>query len=426
MNLARSESRFETIFTILSLMLYSGGVLSVILSGGLSEGAEAFAEPESPLVRVLFSLNYLISIFLLIKKWRQAFYLLSRDRVVWVLVGLACLSIFWSFDLEMTVRRCVALVGTTMFGFYLGTAYSLRRQLQMLAWTFGISICLSLVFIFALPKYGVMDGLHSGAWRGIYTHKNVMGKMMIFSATIFTLLILNASKTRWQLWAFLMASVLFLLRSTSKSALLGLFVVFVALLIFQTLRWYFKVKVVAWTLLVFGGIATFVLVTLNANTIVAAIGRDLTFTGRTVLWSGVWDLVVQHPWLGYGYGASWNSWDSETAHAWRIVGGWKAPNSHNGFLDLLLDLGVVGTAAFAVGFVSNLIKSMILVSLSKTADGYWFLVFSVILILSNISETSLFAQNNFNWVMYVSISLTLIKEYDHLFKPQSLALEQTP
>jgi hypothetical protein len=85
----------------------------------------------------------------------------------------------------MTIARDLALVGTSLFGLYFATRYSLEEQIQLLSSMFGIVIILSFLFAIALPKYGIMDGIHAGAWRGIYNHKNVLGKVMVTGVIIF-------------------------------------------------------------------------------------------------------------------------------------------------------------------------------------------------------------------------------------------------
>jgi hypothetical protein len=62
----------------------------------------------------------------------------------------------------------------------LTTGYSLKKQLELLAFAFGIIVSLSLITIFAFPRYGTMQtGLAIGSWEGIYGHKNILGGIVI-------------------------------------------------------------------------------------------------------------------------------------------------------------------------------------------------------------------------------------------------------
>ena len=90
------------------------------------------------------------------------------------------------------------------------------------------------------------------------------------------------------------------------------------------------------------------------TTAIQASGRDVTLTDRTDLWTDLMDIAAERPLLGVGYGAFWignthNLWDR---HLWR-------PNQgHNGYLDVYLELGVVGLvlllAVLATSFLSLL------------------------------------------------------------------------
>ena len=51
----------EKVFTVVSLLLYSGGILTVILSGGASEGDNVKIDSDSSLIQLIFLLIYLVT-----------------------------------------------------------------------------------------------------------------------------------------------------------------------------------------------------------------------------------------------------------------------------------------------------------------------------------------------------------------------------
>ena len=66
-----------------------------------------------------------------------------------------------------------------------------------------------------------------------------------------------------------------------------------------------------------------------------------TLSGRTQLWTVLWDAVAVHPWLGYGYESFWrsqNDWISLS----QSQAGWQATGSHNGYIEALLSMGAAG------------------------------------------------------------------------------------
>jgi O-antigen ligase len=398
----------EQIFTVVSLLHYSGGPVSLILTGGSGDVVSS-AGNDNSLVKLLFFLIYVVTFFLLVARWKKVIYLIRKDRVIGVLMGMVFVSLLWSVAPTSTLIRAFALVGTTLFGIYLATRYSMRQQLQMLAWMFCIAIVLSLLFGVILRNYGVhTSGDLAGNWRGIYVHKNVLGAVMSLSAIVFFLLAIGIKRNRWLLWCGFSFSIILLLLSTSKTSLLKVVQLLALILVCRPLRWRYEMMIPGIIALITIGGSLYVWFTTNAETVLGSIGKDATLTGRTDLWPFVWDLIEKRPWLGYGYSGLWLNWDSETAYVWRAIG-WIAPNSHNGFLDLLLQFGILGLSIFLLGFCANLVRALAWVRLSRTPEGFWPMVYMVYTVLSNLTETSVLQQNDLFWVLFVAVTLSIIR-----------------
>jgi len=295
----------EKAFAVISLMHYSGGPLVVILSGGASEGDGSTGTSDFALIQLIFLVLYLITFCLLVLRWKKVIQVIHKDKFTWLLVALAICSIFWSCAPNLTNSRAIGLVGTVMFSLYLASRYTLTEQLELLGWTFGISIVMSFLFAFGLPGYGKMTGVHLGKWRGIYTHKNVLGKIMSCSAIVFFILIQRFPKKPWLLCCGFAASILLIILSQSSSSLLNLIILIGILFLLRILR--LRSDFMITTLLITTIITTifYILVTANAEAIAALFGKDLTLTGRTNFWPLILDKIQERPWLGYGFGAFW-------------------------------------------------------------------------------------------------------------------------
>lgn len=78
-------------------------------------------------------------------------------------------------------------------------------------------------------------------------------------------------------------------------------------------------------------------------------GDDVTtLTGRTFIWRAAAELISERPFLGYGFGAGGAALEDYYAAG---VAGWRTFNTHNGFLQAQLDLGVVGIFLFLCLFL---------------------------------------------------------------------------
>jgi hypothetical protein len=141
----------EQAFTAAAIMLYSGGPLNVILSGGHSQGELQIAAPNYKLTSYFYLLTYLIVSALLFIRWKQVIRSIPYGILVWPLVILAGVSYLWSDIPGETLSNTITLTGTTLFGTYIATRYSPRQQLQILGWGFGLIVVLSFVYGILLP-----------------------------------------------------------------------------------------------------------------------------------------------------------------------------------------------------------------------------------------------------------------------------------
>jgi O-antigen ligase len=140
------------------------------------------------------------------------------------------------------------------------------------------------------------------------------------------------------------------------------------------------------------------------------LGRDATLTGRTPLWGLIWERIKLHPLLGYGYGGFWLQWAPPSGDIWRIsmrTGGWLPPNGHNGFIDLLAELGFAGLGAFLVSFASNVVRALRLVRESVSAVDLFPLLFLYLLLLTNLTESALVTHNSLLWLLYIAFTVQL-------------------
>ena len=80
--------------------------------------------------------------------------------------------------------------------------------------------------------------------------------------------------------------------------------------------------------------------------VLKALGKDPSLTGRTDIWDALMREVAERPWTGFGYQAFWGK-DSVPAAFIRAETQWPVPSAHNGWIDLLIQLGWPG--AITVG-----------------------------------------------------------------------------
>jgi O-antigen ligase len=79
---------------------------------------------------------------------------------------------------------------------------------------------------------------------------------------------------------------------------------------------------------------------------------DVTFTGRTDIWSFAIDALAAHPWKGQGFEAFWYSdsvrFGAEDSSKWMV----DVATSHNSYVDLALTIGLPGLALVVLAFMA--------------------------------------------------------------------------
>jgi O-antigen ligase len=462
----RLLSTLEYLFAISSVILYSGGIFQVILSGGASEGQLSSTgttdDPNDFLIfKLAYSLNYVISFFLLtriISKSSKISEVFLRNPFILILNTMALLSITWSVSPEATLSRSISLLGTTLFGIYLANRYTLKEQIILLGRAFSLIILLCFAFVIALPQYGTMAGIHTGAWRGIFFHKNGLGRMMVLSTAIFLIQphpwseavrqnfkfgdrfrrfsapLISSDQNlidakNWRRLFFLalgkylyisvgiLLSLTLLILSKSSGSIVNVIIITAAVFTLQITKLSSRQRFFALLglLVIIGSLAVIILP--DPEIIFAALGKSSDLTGRSDLWNLLIDMLSQNLFLGFGYGAFWDKYHKVLI----AYSGWDAPHAHNGFLDLSLSLGIVGLGLFFVSLLFFLSKGLPQFKSSKTNEEIWPLIGVTYIILSNLGETGLVEYNDICWLLFVlnSYSVVPVTKKTILFLPPS-------
>ncbi|ACT59656.1 O-antigen polymerase [Hirschia baltica ATCC 49814] len=376
------------------VLTYSGLWIAILL-GRAAETQSMIAPDPGPIARASWFPAYLALIGLLglnIKK------LGSASLKFWpiiLLLGLAVASANWSLDPSLTQRRAIALSFSFMFGCYLAIRAPLVDTLRIIGWAW-LTICiLNFLLIFGAPHLGVHSELHVGAWRGFMTEKNHLGGEMARANLIFLALVYFDRKTpagqnkkAW--WLGLALTWMLILGSTSKTALIATLIPYLGFLFYSiAIRTPILGLLAFWGGLSLAGIG-YAIISISPETVVALIGKDLTFTGRTGIWAIVIDLINQQKWTGYGYGAFWVTPDGPVAFIVNTLE-WNVPTAHNGWLEVGLAIGYPGLILIICISLFALGKAAYLAT-GKHGPFVFLMLFQIILF--SLSESILMQQNS--------------------------------
>lgn len=416
MKIAIHKSIFEKGFVVLALLLFTDAFISLLRRQG---GFVLDSTEGDPIMQVFLFGVYIVTLFLILLRWKNVVQVVLAEPLLMVLLAIALASVLWSFAPMVTLRRSVALVGTTFFGVYLATRYSLKEQLQLLAWTLGMAALLSFLFALVPPHLGIhQEGEHMGAWRGIYVHKNALGRSMGLSIVFFSLFVLYESKRRWIAWVGLVLSAALILLSSSATPMLSSLTVLCLLPFYSIWRWRNPLFLPFFIMTVTLGSVAALWLFSQAQAILGAAGRDFTFTGRTELWAFLLQMIQKHPLFGYGYSAFWLGWKGESARVWSLFA-WQPTYAHNGYLQLGLDLGFLGLSVFVLGFLIYFARALTWARANQTVEGMFPLAYLTFLLPYNVTDSIILQQNNIFWVLYVSTVISMVVQRNVHFSPSA-------
>ena len=382
-------------FYVAGLLFAMGGFVLQLGQSDLTLAPVAGA--GSLLSQSILAVVYLVGAVFLFTSGR-AVGVLARAWPVLALPVLAIVSVVWSPDAFLTLRRGFALLGTVFLGLSLATAFDFRQALAILIRSLALAMALSVVWVVLFPKYGVhqatdfVEPIHAGKWRGIFAHKNFLGGN-VAGLTLALLIAFGGCAFKNIIIRIVAIIVTAMCLYSAKSAT-GYLIAFTI----TSLGLLFSIIAVQ---PLSSRLAPLILICSAAvvaagfgndifNFALQALDKDPDLTGRTEIW-GTWLPLLKGHWiLGYGYFSGLlslgKSFGDETS-----VG-----TLHSGYLDVLVSLGLVGLSV-AIGFLLWLgTRSIRLLLLGPSYLGrlraFPICVF-VYAVLHNLVESSLLGGN---------------------------------
>jgi len=406
-----AATRWEVVFAVVALVISTGAFITLL--PGDYFAIEDAARGESA-AQFIWAGIYLIILVMAWNRRHQLWSLCLRDKGLLALTGWACVSILWSGLPAVTARHGIALIGTFVFGGYLALRFNPKELLRLILWTFGITIAVSIFACFLFPSYGVFvdDLAGETAWRGVFSGKNDLGRIIVFA--IMTLAIVTANLRKF--WFFTAAIVGFCAVFMTKS-MTSLIYFPVALFIVFLVRRYQLYKKSRKKLI----LLTVSLVLLSGfilynrwDSFTESLGKDPNLTGRTILWTLSVPHIASRPILGYGLDSFWYD-PAGPAKELRDASGWyEAPNAHNGIINLWIDMGLIGVLLFLWSYVGSLKSAFRLLHTSRSSEAIWYLVFFILLFLYGLTEISFVIRNDIFWVLYISAALAVRGQADRI------------
>jgi O-antigen ligase len=345
-----------------------------------------------------------------------------------LLLLLAAVSVAWSIDASTTMPHVFRLlVAFLCFTAFTLTGWRNDRFASVMRSLLGVFLVASLLFAVLFPRYGVQQFLDYAAvlhssivpksyslspdvravLRGLTFGKNQMGQLASLGVVFwFHAWLGREAKTLLVALCGGAALICLFWSHSSTSLIAAVFAVPFMLMLRHWPRWLrrfmpyiltlFALLILGYSLVVLRLIPQldFLLTPITALT-----GKDLTFTSRTQIWQVVNAHIVQHPIFGTGYSAYWNNKpDSPSQEMQRLVFFYPG-EAHNGYLDVINDLGIVGGLCL-LGYLFSFLRQSLQIMTFDRHQGSLYLTLLFHQFFSSLSES--------HWFNWASVSFTIM------------------
>jgi len=386
--------------------------------GQYAEPGAFTIESGSTLDRNVLTILIVIGLIILQKRrinWTKIF---RDNRWLVALLVYMLVSILWSDYPFVSFKRWIRTAGTLIMALVVLSEASPYEAMQaIIRRVIYVVIPFSALLVKYFPRIGIIFGRWDGLpfYAGATINKNTLGEICMLSVFFIVWSLVRRREgndpgvTRHQTLAEIMilALTLFLMKGPSgygatslNYSATSLVVLLAGLATFFTLRRLkahiaYLGRVICLALLGAGLIALLLnVLDISPVALVAkSVGRNANLTDRTdLIWAVLLPIAWKHPVLGLGYGAFWIAPVPDLTL--------DVNEAHNGYLDVFIELGVVGLVLLLFMFVEYFKKA------KREFQGYfdWAafrLSFLLIILLHNWTETTLLRSREILWNLLV-------------------------
>lgn len=413
----REEPRVSSAVWIPIIWLMINGSRQVsqwVGGGGHSLSAQALAD-GSPIDKAVYGTLIVAGVCVLVGRRVRVGEAVKNNLPIVLFLLYEGLSVLWSDFPPLAFKRWVKALGDPVMVLILWSdPFPVRAITAAIKRCAYVLIPLSLLFCKYYENLGrTFDSWGNSGYTGVTTDKNMFGYLLFAFGLFFFAAFMNrrnpsrdgCSRVRSDqvINILLLGMIGWLLPiADSQTAMLAL-LAGIALIVasqFATVRRHF------WSF----ALAAILLVTVSdellsvKSSVLEASGRDATFTGRT----GLWDTLLQepiNPLIGVGYASFWAG--ERLARFWAMYPTSPPVEAHNGYLEVYLNLGLIGVCLIAAVLWRGLRRMRSTLSMSATRDdriiATFGMAYGVAYLLYNVTEAT-FQGLNFLFVIFLILS----------------------
>jgi O-antigen ligase len=258
------------------------------------------------------------------------------------------------------------------------------------------------------PRFGLTyTARDMGAWHGVFTDRTSAGKCLVFLLSPAIIFRRGQFNYRHIVYIALVLLMIFMAHSATGRVIFCLYVALMAMISFLGRFGRRSSILIGAAFLIVSALSIYIGMA-YLPLLFEGLGRNATLSGRTEIWTLVLRSIAKRPLLGYGFYAFWQGLKGESANA--IVGAnWVFGYAHNGYLEICLQLGLVGMAVFFVTLCQAMRNAWFCLRNGLPRGVEWYIGIIALTVMYNIDESTVLWPIDLLSILYVVACCGLAK-----------------
>jgi exopolysaccharide production protein ExoQ len=316
----------------------------------------------SPVDRIIYFALILAGLVILLRRSARVEQILRANWPVVLYFSYCAASIMWSDFPDVSFKRWTKAIGDVVMVLIVlserNVGYAVKRLLTRVGF---VLMPMSVMLCKYYPQYGrsLVRWVWQNSYTGVTMGKNLLGMIcMIYGiGTVWRLItVYREPRSRYrkrELWVhgvmlFLVIWLLSMAKSMTSNSCLA---IGAALLLLASSKRFGRRNQVIHAVVFVMIFAVFSTLFLGASsTVLQSMGKDPTLTGRTEIWSILFRHTANRL-IGAGYETFWLGPRLEAI--WREFVGLQINEAHNGYIEVYLQLGILGITLLGLVIVTG-------------------------------------------------------------------------
>jgi len=363
---------------------------------------ETYIEGSS-LDSTIFALLIILAVVAISRKKKDGAPWLLDNKWVYMFFIFGLASLLWSDYPFVAFKRLIKAFGNCLMVLVILTEERPYHALGVLLTRLSLILLpLSVVLIKYYPELGRAYHMGVPLFSGVAAQKNGLGQICLICGIYYAWNLIVKPKDHnlpnenitLKIYIVIIPILLWLLYLADSATSTVCLVIAIGFFSLSQMPFVIKEPKRILNMIFFGTLICFLIEIIFdiSDEILFILGRDATLTTRVPMWEHLMSMV-QNPLVGYGFESFWIG-DRQQ----EMVGTWGlAKNAHNGYLDMYLNLGIIGLCFLTSWVISGLIKLKKMLNIDYPV-AILKLSFIFVFLFYNWTEATIYGINNM-WIL---------------------------